>query len=202
MNTGHLTYLLALLLLLVLKVGSYPSLPMDGEDVKNIYQYQNAGERWLSVSRNTLWRRLKETGVTLEKYSTILCDDELDERLRVLRLRYPNCGQIMLHSMLSAQGIHIQRHRLRESIDPDRTYSRWRQYCLIRWCMVIHGCIDGFSRLVLYLQCENNNKMLQLFIAATEEYGLPSRVRSDKGGENFGVCEYMLRHRGTGRHCW
>ena len=113
-------------------------------------------ECWLSVSRNTLWRRLKETGVTLEKYSTILCDDELDERLRVLRLRYPNCGQIMLRSMLSAQGIHIQRHRLRESIDPDRTYSRWRQYCLIRWCMVIHGCIDGFSRLVLYLQCENN----------------------------------------------
>ena len=68
--------------------------------------------------------------------------------------------------------------------------------------MVIHGCIDGYSRLVLYLFCANNNKsatVLQLFLAAKEEYGLPSQVRSDKGGQNFGVCEYMLCARGTGR---
>lgn len=68
---------------------------------------------------------------------------------------------------------------------------------------MIHGCIDGFSRLVLYLFCANNNRnatVLELFLAAKEEYGLPSWVRSDKGGENVGVCEYMLYARGTGRH--
>ena len=42
--------------------------------------------------------------------------------------------------------------------------------------------------------------MLGFFVPATEEYGLLSRVRLDKGGENNGVCEYMLQARGTGRH--
>lgn len=66
--------------------------------------------------------------------------------------------------------------------------------------MVVHGCIDGFSRRVLYTKCTDNNRsdtVLDLFIAATRDYGLPSRVRSDKGSENFGVCEYMIRARGT-----
>lgn len=42
--------------------------------------------------------------------------------------------------------------------------------------------------------------MLHLFLAATREYGLPSRVCSDKGSENFGVSEHMIRICRTGRH--
>lgn len=42
--------------------------------------------------------------------------------------------------------------------------------------------------------------MLERFVQATTEFGLPSRVRSDKGGKNVGICEYMLQRRGTGRH--
>ena len=30
-------------------------------------------------------------------------------------------------------------------------------HSLIRWKLVIHGCIDGFSRQIMYLQCHSSN---------------------------------------------
>jgi hypothetical protein len=74
---------------------------------------------------------------------------------------------------------------------------------LIRWGLVTHGGIDGYSRLIVYLKCSADNKaqtVLQLFQKAVAAYGLPSRVRSDEGGENTSVALYMLRSRGMDRH--
>ena len=54
----------------------------------------------------------------------------------------------------------------------------------------------------MYLYCSNNNcasTVTQLFQRACSLFGVPSRVRSDRGGENVGVCEYMIRTRGTDR---
>ena len=59
-----------------------------------------------------------------------------------------------------------------------------------------------FSRLVTFLQCSNNNQattVLRCFRAAVVEYGFPTRVRCDYGGENADMATLMITTRGTGR---
>ena len=54
----------------------------------------------------------------------------------------------------------------------------------------------------MYLRCSTNNKaetVFRSFETAVDHYGLPSRVRSDYGGENKLVALYMIRNRGIER---
>lgn len=69
--------------------------------------------------------------------------------------------------------------------------------------MVIHGGIDGYSRVPVFLSIANNNRadtVLKAFQGSVSNYGLPLKVRSDKGKENVAVAEYMLTARGPGSY--
>jgi len=178
----------------------------------------------MQISRTTLWRCMKDS-CNVQKYTDI-SDDELDSHLSQMQREHPNCGQQLLLGYLKDRGILVQRQRLRDSItrtDPIRRYLRWHEvvsrrtysvrrsnslwhidghHSLIRWRMVVHGGIDGYSRMIVYLHCSTNNRALtvyRLFREAVESYGVPSRVRSDKGGENILVCHYMVINRGCDR---
>ena len=73
---------------------------------------------------------------------------------------------------------------------------------LITWGFVVHGTIDGFSRLVTFLHYSTNNRsgtVADLFLNATQEYGWPSRMRTDHGGENTQVWRLMEDRRGPNR---
>ena len=125
-------------------------------------------------------------------------------------------------------GLRIQRSRVRDSlmrIYPRGIETRFRQalhrrhynvrmsnslwhidgyHKLIKWRIVIHGGIAEYSRLYVYLRASTNNKaatVLNCFLDAVRQHGLPSRVRCDRGGENVRVSELMLSHpeRGPGR---
>lgn len=66
-----------------------------------------------------------------------------------------------------------------------------------RWRLVTHSGIDGYSRMIVYMQCSDNNRAdtkLQCFRRAVNSHGLSSRVRSDCGGENVALADYMLIH--------
>ena len=70
---------------------------------------------------------------------------------------------------------------------------------LIRWRIVTHGGVDGYSGMIVYLECSDNNKSAtvhRLFLVAVDRFGLPSKVRSNFGGA---VASHMLQRRGTGR---
>ena len=71
---------------------------------------------------------------------------------------------------------------------------------LIRWRLVIHGCIDGFSRMVVFLNCASNNRadtVLDQFLIASQRYRFPMKLRTDHGTENVLVARHMLETRGV-----
>ena len=64
-----------------------------------------------------------------------------------------------------------------------------------------HCAIDGYSRLIVFLMCSNNNRastVYESFMQAVRHYGLPSRIRCDQG-EKVRVSQHMLHHRGSER---
>ena len=53
-----------------------------------------------------------------------------------------------------------------------------------RWGFITHGGIDGYSRLVTFLKCSTKNDpitVLDAFVEALNTYGVPCKVRSDRG---------------------
>ena len=71
---------------------------------------------------------------------------------------------------------------------------------LIRWRMVVHGGVDGFSRSVVLLRFSNNNEaetVLEQFLLGTQTFHFPRRIRTDYGTENVKVAMFMLQKYGV-----
>lgn len=67
-------------------------------------------------------------------------------------------------------------------------------HLFFRWRIVIHGAFDGFSGQVTFLEASDNNRsntVMGTIVRAVDQYGVPSRIRCDRGGENNAVCLFM-----------
>ena len=196
-----------------------PSLDVDMERVEALRRIGlslTEISKRLKISRSTLYRHLENTD--LVGYTDIR-DRDLDDIIVSYKRIHPHDGERMLIGHLRSLNIHVQRWRIRESIHrvdysgvrerriqliQRRTYFSkgpnfvWHMdgnHKLIRWKFVIHGAVDGYSRLVTFLKCSNNNRastVLESFTAAVQMYGLPRRLRTDLGGENVDAWDYMV----------
>lgn len=159
------------------------------------------------------------------KQMTAIPDDELDIKIRTITLNR-NIGYRGTRARLLAQGVNVPFHRVRDSmlrVDPGGLALRWgntvQRRCynvkspnelwhidgnhkLIRWKFIVHGGIDGYSRLITYLGAATNNRagtVLELFKDATVKFGMPSRVRMDEGVENADVARFVNATQGVDR---
>lgn len=59
---------------------------------------------------------------------------------------------------------------------------------------MIHGGIDGFTRMIVYLKAvtRNSASVVLPFTEAVNRFGLTSRVRSDKSQESVHVAYFMV----------
>lgn len=169
---------------------------------------------------------MQEYHISVRSCYSRISDSDLCETIGTLCSRNPNLGEKSIDGLLRAQGIIVQRHRIRDTlhvVDPEGVHYRLRgilhrrwynipspnalwhvdgYHKLIRWKIIVHGGIDGFSRVVTYLQAATNNTSqtaLSAFLDGVASYGLPLRVRTDQGGENALIAEYMVQQRGGGQ---
>ena len=184
----------------------------------------------LSISRRTLYRRLE--GSNLMGFTDIT-GTELDSLISTCyKETHPNDGEVMVTDHLQGASVRVPRCEIRESIHrihplgtaqrtlttvkrrnhyveaPNKVWHMDGNHKLIRWKFVIHGAVDGYSRVIVMLKCSTNNRtgtVLAPFLQAVSVYGLPSKLRTDRGGENVDAWQYMIQRHGRSDcviDCW
>ena len=113
---------------------------------------------------------------------TAIGDNDLDALVREIVGRSPFSEIQIVQGEMEDRGVHVQRERVAAGLHrvdglnvrarvshviQRRRYrvpgpnSLWHvdgNHKLIRWKFVVHGGIDGFSRLYVYLGCATNNR--------------------------------------------
>ena len=197
----------------------------DIESLLNLRVPLTVVARRLGLSRSSLYNKIKQIGLEIPTFSNA-SDEALTTMISSIKKDHPNCGEKVVHGHLRSQGVHVQRAKVRNTIrqiDPEGVVSRRRRalnrreysvpcplylwhvdgnHKLIRYRIVVHVGVDGYSRTCVFIDANDNNRATtveRLFLQATASYGYPINVRTDLGGENVRVWRRMHEHWGTQR---
>lgn len=137
--------------------------------------------RCLGISCRTLYRHRQQLDVLPLTYAA-LSNEDLNRIVGEILQSTTNAGERYVHGSLRARGLRIQRWRVRQSLqeinpigrafrrrhairrriysvsNPNQLWHIDGNHKLVRWRMVFHGCVDGFSRAIIYLACIDNNR--------------------------------------------
>jgi len=194
-------------------------LPASKEEYEELLKDQTVSmlASGLGYSKSVVERHMKKLGFV--KYP-VVSDEELAVRIRRLRTNdLKDAGVTFMRGILRSQGVfasHEQIYRVMKQMDPGGMTQRLHRkimrvrYCVSRamfiWHMDaneklakrygiwIHGCVDGYSRMIVYLKASMNklsSTVEMAFDEAVGRLGYPSCVRADYGGENKGVGKKM-----------
>ena len=170
------------------------------------------------ISNSQLKRVLKKIGLGRRRYSNL--NDAITFIHNLMRTS-AGIGYRLMHAKCLECGINIKMHDVRliqKAIDPvavefrSRRRLQRRRYSargpnfvwhldgydkLKQFGLPIHGCIDGFSRKIIWLKVYNTNNDSSVIggyyvEAITDLKACPRRTRSDFGTENSTVRDFQL----------
>ena len=169
----------------------------------------------LGVARSTIYTSIAHYGINYERFSR-MSQADIEREVEHIKKDHPIAGEVMVQGHLTSRGLQVPRiRRVIHAVDPDGVEERKRKpirrrvyrnpfpnfvwhidgnHKLVRWRLVIHHAIDGFSRMVVFARCSSNNRAEtnhNLFLQAIPKYGRPSKVRTDLGGENVDIWRDM-----------
>ena len=151
----------------------------------------------LGVSPSTVSRRLRSYDLSIRSMYASVSDSCLDAAVDLIISQFPNVGYRRVQSHLAVMGYRVTERRVRESLRrvhpvgvayrrqrrihrreyyvpyPNAVWHMDSNMSLVRWGFVVHGSIDGYSRMITYLECATNNRA---------ETVLPMSRREKTGG--------------------
>lgn len=122
----------------------------------------------LHVSRPTVYKAIRDYNINYKRFSDA-SEAEIRQAVEVISRSHPNAGESMVMGHLRARGFHVQRSRVRSAIhhnNPNGPMSRFHppirrrvysvpcpnyvwhidgNHKLVRWRIVLHHAVDGYS---------------------------------------------------------